>query len=391
MITRRLRQPLLVVTLCALVLPLSAERPPLADHSGVLRDGDCLLVVDDEEPGIYFRYHLGGARGPMIYLETLPVERVSLPRGDLAIDLESLERLADGRIVVLSERLRSLISAEGVVAEYEGTLGEIGRRGLEGVAVRRLENGSSRVAVLWEGGYPDLNQLPPALHQRVGGRAYRPRILVHDLKPGESPGRIYTHGALRFFELEVPRPRGREPRAQRFRAADLVWALPSGSQDGEGFIVLLSSQSLTPRMEFHYHWLQRFTAEGKPVGEPLDLNVLVPPQYLRINWEGLGWFEEGESLVLVHERNTPIPLVALVVELPESWRVAGAAGRLTHVIERETEYYLAGPQQGRPPDGKFAAGTRVRVLESAGSYARVRTENGVEAYVSSEALQPLAP
>lgn len=380
---------LTLLPLCLLLATDAAgQRPTLADHSGVIRDGDCLLVVDDEEEGIYLRYHLQGARGPLIYLESLPVERVSLDGAKLALDLESIERLADGRLVVLSERLRSLIGTDGVVAEYEGTLGEIGRRGLEGVAVRRLENGSSRVAVLWEGGYPDLNQLPPALRQRVGNRAYRPRVLVHDLKPGESPGRISTRGALRFFELEVSRPRGREPRAQRFRAADLVWNSPSAAEAGEGFIVLLSSQSLTPRMEFHYHWLQRFTAEGKPVGEPLDINTLVPPQYLRINWEGLGWFEEGKSLVLVHERNTPIPLVALVLELPESWRTTP---RFTHVIENETAYYLTGPQQGRPPDGKFAAGTRVRLLETAGSYARVRAEGGVEAYVSCDALQPLAP
>lgn len=366
----------------------TAQRPPLADLSGVIRDADCLLVVDDETQGTYFRYRLAGARGPMIYLETLAAERVAVP-GKLAMDLESIERLADGRLVVLSERMRCLVGEEGIVAEYEGTLAEFGRRGLEGVAVRRLPDGGSRVAVLWEGGYPDVSHVPPGLRERAGHRALRPLVLVHDIKAGESPGRVRTSGAQRFFELDVPRPRGREPRAQRFRAPDLVWASPSAASDEDGFIVLLSSQSLTPRPEYFNHWLQRFTAAGKRLGEPIDLNTLAPPEYLRINWEGLGWFEEGKSLVLVHERNTPIALAALVVELPEGWRAATAGG-FTHVVQRGTEYYLTGPQQGRPPDGRLAAGTRLRLIEDAGSYARVRAENGVEAYVAAGSLKPLA-
>jgi hypothetical protein len=61
----------------------------------------------------------------------------------------------------------------------------------------------------------------------------------------------------------------------------------------------------------------------------------------------------------------------------------------THVIATETEYYLTGPQQARPPDGTLPAGTKVTLLEEAGSYCRVRSEGGIEAYVSTESLQPL--
>ena len=58
----------------------------------------------------------------------------------------------------------------------------------------------------------------------------------------------------------------------------------------------------------------------------------------------------------------------------------------THVVAIETEYYTTGPQQGRPPDGKFSAGTNVNVIEEAGSYTLVRSKNGVEAFVASDAL-----
>lgn len=66
------------------------------------------------------------------------------------------------------------------------------------------------------------------------------------------------------------------------------------------------------------------------------------------------------------------------------------ASQPTHVISVAAEFYTTGPQQGRPPDGKFEAGTKVTLVESAGSYARVRSTTGVEAFVATDALEPLA-
>jgi len=58
----------------------------------------------------------------------------------------------------------------------------------------------------------------------------------------------------------------------------------------------------------------------------------------------------------------------------------------THVISIETEYDTTGPQQGRLPDGKFSAGTKVNAIEEAGSYSPVRSINGVEAFAAMDAL-----
>ena len=44
------------------------------------------------------------------------------------------------------------------------------------------------------------------------------------------------------------------------------------------------------------------------------------------NWEGLGWFESGESLVLVHDKKNKLPdgnPAAVILPLPEAWRHAG--------------------------------------------------------------------
>ena len=58
-----------------------------------------------------------------------------------------------------------------------------------------------------------------------------------------------------------------------------------------------------------------------------------------------------------------------------------------HVIYAETEYYTTGPQQGRPPDGTFSAGTKVSVVEESGSYVLVKSDGGVEAYVAADAIK----
>ena len=61
----------------------------------------------------------------------------------------------------------------------------------------------------------------------------------------------------------------------------------------------------------------------------------------------------------------------------------------THMITAPTEYYKGGPHQAQPPDGQFKAGTKVNLIEKAGSYSLVRSEDGIEGYVASDALDEL--
>jgi hypothetical protein len=62
----------------------------------------------------------------------------------------------------------------------------------------------------------------------------------------------------------------------------------------------------------------------------------------------------------------------------------------SHTIAVETEYYLGGPQQAQPPDGTFKAGTKVRLVEDAGSYCVVESEDGVRAHVVVDAVKPIS-
>jgi hypothetical protein len=313
-----------VYLLLSLLAACSGTTPPgatIKEASGVIRHGDQLYVADDSANGAYFRVPLREGCGPIIPLNDFDPVRVDLPRVGIWVDIEGIDCLADGRIALLSERLRSLVGEEGLIAEYDYPLTEIGRRGLEGLAVRHLADGSSRIAVLWEGGYPDPGSLHPQLETRIGGIPLRPFIFVHDLKPGATVGRVRWHAAVHTFELEVPRPPGDEPEAQRFRSPDLVWYhWPDERPDPWGFIVLLSSQNAVAEPQFLHHWLQRFNVEGQPVGPPLDIADFVPPELGNANWEGLGWFDSGERLVLVHEGTGDVQPNAIILSLPFDWK-----------------------------------------------------------------------
>jgi hypothetical protein len=130
---------------------------------------------------------------------------VSLPKGSLVLDLEGIEVLADARIVVLSERLPSLIDTQGVMAGFPGGYGEVGSRGLERAAVRLLPGRAPRISVVW-GGDLEPNAILQSLRGVVGGKALNPAIYVHDLKRGSSNAHLTLRDALRMAELDVPFP-----------------------------------------------------------------------------------------------------------------------------------------------------------------------------------------
>ena len=294
----------------------------VTEVSGVTLVDGALCVVDDSVPNTYFRVRIPPGAGPLIALNDYPIEAVQLPFGNW-VDLESIACLADGRIVVLSERLHGIVGEHGPVAEYDYPLTEFGRRGLEGLAVRRLADGSSRVAVLWEGGYPERGSMHPQLEESVGERPLRPVLFVHDVPAGADVGRVLWNEGLARALLEVPVPEGVEPQAQRFRAPDLAWyRWPPAERQAEewGLLVLLSSQNGDTPRRFLHHWIQRFTIDGRRVGEPLDLGRVAPPALAAANWEGICWWEEGKSVVLVHEGDGDAPPHAFTCDLPAEWQ-----------------------------------------------------------------------
>ena len=153
------------------------------------------------------------------------------------------------------------------------------------------------------------------LDELAAGQALRPKVAVHDLAPWQH-GRRLRAGDVDVVRLNVARPPGEEPHAQRFRAPDLVWSLTGKS----GFIVLLCSENGGRARTYRHHRLQRFSRSGEPVGGSIDLNRLAPPHLRGSNWEGLDWFVPSESLIVVCERSPLGPGAAMIVDLPEDWR-----------------------------------------------------------------------
>jgi hypothetical protein len=317
--------------------------PPIEgieEPSGVTRAGDRLLVVGDDEAGVYFSLGVTGEETGLVPLDPTQLVRHPLTGGLAALDLEGIDVLPDGRVVVLSERFPALFAADGILVPYGRRFVELGGRGPEGVAVLRQDDGGARVAILWEGGYPEIAQLPPDVDAGVSRHALEPRVLVHRLSDHAEPREMGPADVEREVQLRVPKPPGEEPFAQRFRAPDLVWhRIDSGSGPAWGWIVLLSSgwgerppagsaeecalrENGAP-LRWCHRLLQRFTVEGAPVGEPFDLDTVLPERVRTANWEGLGWFVRGEKLVLVYDESIAArrldPQHAFVMDLPAGW------------------------------------------------------------------------
>lgn len=328
----------------SVALHAGAPEPPILgieEPSGVRRQGDQLLVVGDEEPGTYYTMPVTGNEMGFLPLTPAKLTRHHLLSGLAAFDLESIDVLADGRVVVLSERFPGLFDEKGLVVQYPQRLLSFGGRGPEGVAVRPLDDGSSRVAVLWEGGYPEPGLIPPELKADECFRhALHPRVFVHRLPRGAESYALTKDDVEAEVELEPLLPPGKEPFVQRYRGTDLVWReLDVHGKKQWGWIVLLTSgwaEKPQPgsieecRKTDHgepLRWcgrfLQRFTMDGHPFGEPFDLDEVLPNSVSTANWEGLGWFVPGEKLVLVYDE--PLaerrfdPQQAFVIDLPAGW------------------------------------------------------------------------
>lgn len=332
-----------------------AERPTSAvdlnvsgiqEPSGVLRSGTRLYLVGDDDHGSFFEFALtpeelaAGSGSRRIPLDPKRLKRFLIASDECANDLEGIAILADGRVAVLSEERRALFDQSGIIAFYGRILAEFGTRGVEGVAVQRGADDSSHVAVLWEGGYPEEEEMPLPLRARCSGASIPPFVLVHDLAAGEVRKRVLEGDAARIIVLDVPVTPGAEPAAQRFRAPDLVWhTWKEGGRDVQGFIVLLSSGAAAAALpgsaeecpktdhgvplRYCYKWLQRFRLDGSRAGEAYELDQAFPQELSTANWEGMGWYEEGKRLVLTYERSfadgSPDLQEAFVMPLPQGW------------------------------------------------------------------------
>jgi hypothetical protein len=289
------------------------------EASGVVRQGDELLLVHDEVPGAFFRLHIESAEGILTYGADEP-RRVNLEELGEARDLESLA-IGDGRVFVLSEERAELLGQGDSRYRYASYAAPIGNRGLEGLAIRPRVGESDLVAALFEGGYLKKSQLKGKLQAQLAGSALDPFVITHALPGvGERLAQAEDPKAERVDLLLGSLP-GKVKKGQRFRAVDLVWhPLKDGTWT---WIVLLSSDAPPKKSSKHSHlWLQRFDMQGAPLGKHFDLGDWLKEKGKKYrdqgDWEGLGWWEPGLSLVLADDTGKKKSHLAFV-PLPAGW------------------------------------------------------------------------
>jgi hypothetical protein len=284
----------------------------LRQASGIALDGPDLIIVGNGTPSTVFRYRLNpsdmptgnGPRLAVIEIDQADVETGF--GGRRALDLEAIDVLPDGQVVVLSEATISLLNSDGPVARYPFAFAQFGARGLEGLAV----HANGRIAALWEGGYTSRAYLPTRYDDadRLFDKPIKPIICVHDAL--DLPSAVVCEDDHDVTVLRVP---DTPDSSQSFRAPDLVWSV-----DGESFIVLLSSTN-SASDRFRYKWLQKFTISGEAAEPPVNLcDSGYLPENVRSgrggNVEGLGWFEPGKSLMLVNDYSEAATVVIISVD-----------------------------------------------------------------------------
>ena len=291
------------------VLCACGQKIELVEASGLVRQGEKLLIVSDDSAGAVFSYHLPGLSYTkdtgLMATFTIATPQHQLFAGNKAADLESIDILPNGKIVVLSEQANALFGREGLLAQYPDSLQEVAGRGLEGMSIH--PNG--QIVVLWEGGYySPIGLLPKGLLTKDFKVPQLPRICMHRLPQGSET--VVCHGENSIVDLKVPAT----PDAnQSFRAPDLVWA-----ENGNSLIVMLASLNAA-NDSFRFLWLQKFTISGEPFGSPLNLCAKgFLPEHLRdgpeSNIEGLAWFEHGKSLILINDTGSTATAALISVD-----------------------------------------------------------------------------
>jgi hypothetical protein len=84
---------------------------------------------------------------------------------------------------------------------------------------------------------------------------------------------------------------------------------------------------------------------------------------------------------------TVLPDAALV---PDRNLIQPPPTQFTHEIIAEQPYYYTGPHQAAPPEGKFPAGTKVKLIaHDGGPVCQVADDRGLCVVTAFSGLQPL--
>ncbi|MEQ9440297.1 MAG: hypothetical protein RIG62_14680 [Cyclobacteriaceae bacterium] len=159
----------ILLLICTSHISLTHAQTP-KDASGVVYEDGYLYIVGNKSNRYIFKYNVD-----ITTLEVSKTPKIKLNKSlkitkRKAKDLEGIA-LLNGQPVALSENSCKVYTDKRVLMNYS-TIGETEERhnkGLEGLAIENIDNNSSKVATLWEGGWHDQS-------------VYNPFIIIHSLK-----------------------------------------------------------------------------------------------------------------------------------------------------------------------------------------------------------------
>ena len=292
-----------------------AKDERIREASGIARVGESVLIVGDDIPGTYFKVPISSIQGVLTEIKPGMFNRFELFGGEKTTDLEGIEVMADGRIVAISEDRCELYSKDGIVARYPASFIETGNRGLEGLAIREGNSGSSVIAVLWEGGFP-IAKLLEDRHKHLNSISMPIVVFLHTL----AKDAVDLNPEGKLIVLDNPLPPGVKSNEERFRAPGIVWhRFETGGEEQWGLIVLMRSLN-AESSKFSYHYLHLYDLEGNVIAKHDLGGIFKKYDVLDQNWEGLDWFVGGESLLMVNDNYSGDNPIVMVIDLPEDWK-----------------------------------------------------------------------
>lgn len=299
----QLTRAVAMVLILVVCWPASANDDYPEEPSGIIVHDQWIYIVGNESNDMYFRYPVGLVNGDKrvvsINPDVVAPNPIKIARKD-ANDLESIAMRGDD-VVVLSEDSMRVYDKNDRWLNY-GELAifkEIDKRGLEGLAVRELPDGTYHVALAHE-----YVPFPNILDEE------RPLLLVH--KSGPDPTNLgHDEYCPQIKQVAIQSPYG----GDTFRCTDLVWCWSTNKKpEGDwGLLLLLSNVDKDNHPNEKY--VHEYDLEGNPVGVPQKLDDLgMPTDLIGENWEGMCWHKN--QLLLVNDTNKKKDMYIVRLDAP---------------------------------------------------------------------------
>ena len=318
--------------ICAFLFQPGEPKHHIEEASGVCVSKDYIYIGFESSTGNYLKLKKKDINtNCVLHLNNCDeLEQDSFEICKFPLDVESIESDDQGRIFLLSELTRSVYSSNGVELVLPDEFSEVGGKGAEGIALKPFKNvkNAYESVVVWEGGFMDTRKLMVDFkvplfncYDSVYQVTYNPRFRI-DTFPilnmnksvkTKKTKKLNLDSLYSWTTTHYSYPKDTTIHIG-YRATDVVWYKNE-------LVVLLSAARRSTKEDtiyFDLKVLQKFDREGNPTSSPYDLKVHRRTMCQKLNWEGMDWYEENESLVFVNDAPSDKPTQLVFLNYPDT-------------------------------------------------------------------------